>query len=105
MKNILLSFIIIIIVSTVVVIILSFGVRTKVSAVSPGIDNTQTQIVFMEEVVSNYPTYFDAHLELSRLYLLEGNLIKAKYSLSRAKEIDPNSKYVKNYEEVLERFN
>ncbi len=106
MKNVIWSIVIFSLAVSVCVVVFTFSLRTpRVRTESFEVDNTQTQIGFLEEVVSNYPTYFDAHLELSRLYLLEGNVVKAKESLAHAKQIDPNSKSIKNYEEIFSSLN
>lgn len=106
MKNVITVFVLFSVSVVIISILFTFSLNTpKVSADSTAIDKTETQINFMEEVIGEYPTYFDAHLELSRLYLLQGDIGKARESLNAAKKIDPNSKSIKNYEEILSSLN
>jgi len=64
-------------------------------------DSTREQIIFLERIVEDHPTYFSAYVELTKLYLKEGNSHLAKQKLFKAKEINPNSLVVKNYEQML----
>lgn len=63
--------------------------------------DVEKEIIFWENLVSQIPTYRDGYLKLAILYNRLGNASKAKESLQKAIDIDPNHGKVSDLKETL----
>lgn len=64
-------------------------------------DLTTKEIEYWTTFLESYPTYKDGWLELAKLEYQRGNLEKARLSLQKAENVDPNSEEVKRLKGVL----
>jgi tetratricopeptide (TPR) repeat protein len=59
------------------------------------------EIVYWKQFLQTNERYFVGWLELTRLYLNDGNIQEAQATLIRAEEINPNSKEVQELKALL----
>lgn len=65
--------------------------------------NAQQEITYAwEEILKERPDYRDGWLQLSALYLEQGDKLKAKEALLRAKLLDPNNDNILSLQKLLE---
>lgn len=81
--------------------LLNFGLWSRNKIAGWQRQPIEQEIAKWEEIVSNTPTYRDGYLKLATLYwkLKEDN--KAKESLNRATEIDPNYEGIEELKKKL----
>lgn len=56
---------------------------------------------YWNDFLATHPSYLDGWIELTRIYLEEGNTVKARESFNKAYEISPNSRKIEPYKEVF----
>jgi cytochrome c-type biogenesis protein CcmH/NrfG len=75
------------------------GAGSKIADESPQMLTNQKK--YWNDFLTIHPTYLDGWIELTRIYLEEGNPVKARESFDRAFEISPNSRKIEPYKEVF----
>lgn len=66
------------------------GTQTSINEITERANNSQKQILYWESVISNYPNYRDAYVQMAILTFNAGDLQKANIYVQKAMELDPN---------------